>query len=76
VLTMPRALGPITRMPLPRARRTSARWASTPSGPLSANPLLTTSSPGPGHGAVVDDGETSVGRHRHDGEGSGRRGSR
>ncbi len=36
VLIRPNAFGPITRMPAARAWRTSARWRSRPSGPVSA----------------------------------------
>ncbi len=45
VLMMPKLLGPITRIPLARARRTTSCWSSTPSSPSSANPLLTTTAP-------------------------------
>ena len=44
VLATPSALGPITRMPCARAAVTRRRSASTPSGPVSANPALTTTS--------------------------------
>ncbi|CAM5249141.1 hypothetical protein SVIOM342S_10098 [Streptomyces violaceorubidus] len=36
VLMIPKALGPMMRMPYVRACRTRARWRSRPSGPLSA----------------------------------------
>ena len=45
VLTMPKELGPTTRMPRACARRTRSRWRARPSSPVSANPLLTTTSP-------------------------------
>ena len=45
VLTTPHEFGPTTRMPLARATRTSARCRSRPSGPVSAKPPLTTTSP-------------------------------
>ena len=38
VFTTPMQFGPISRMPMPRARSTSARSATAPSGPASANP--------------------------------------
>ena len=43
-LMMPKEFGPITRMPLLRAVRSSSRWRTSPSGPASANPAETTSS--------------------------------
>ncbi len=36
VLMTPKAFGPMMRMPYVRAWRTSSRWRSRPSGPLSA----------------------------------------
>nr|MCF0101150.1 hypothetical protein [Streptomyces sp. MH191] len=45
VLTTPKALGPMMRMPYVRAWRTSARCRSRPSGPLSAYPAERTIRP-------------------------------
>src|SRR4029453_6145883 len=45
VLTRPSAFGPITRSPYDRASPTSRRCRARPSGPISANPLDTTTSP-------------------------------
>ena len=45
VLTIPRQLGPTTRMPEARAAATSCRSAARPSGPVSPNPPETTTSP-------------------------------
>jgi len=42
VLTMPRQLGPIRRMPAARQTASSSRWRSAPSGPISAKPAETT----------------------------------
>lgn len=36
VLMRPKAFGPMMRIPYERARRSSSRWRSSPSGPLSA----------------------------------------
>ena len=44
LLMIPKELGPTTRIPDPRARRTSSAWSRAPSVPSSANPLETTSS--------------------------------
>ena len=44
-LMTPKEFGPITRMPLVRAVRSSSRWRTSPSGPASANPAETTSRP-------------------------------
>ncbi len=45
VFTTPKQLCPRTRMPLPRARATSSCSAAAPSGPFSANPADSTTSP-------------------------------
>jgi hypothetical protein len=45
VLMMPKLLGPMTRMPLARASRTTSCCSSAPSGPASAKPLETTTAP-------------------------------
>ncbi len=45
VLMMPKALGPMIRMPYERACRTSRRCRSRPSGPLSAYPAESTTRP-------------------------------
>ena len=45
VLTIPRQLGPTTRIPEARADATSARSAARPSGPTSPKPPETTTSP-------------------------------
>ncbi len=45
VLTIPKAFGPMIRMPYARACRTRARWRSRPSGPLSAYPAEMTTRP-------------------------------
>ena len=41
----PRQFGPMTRIPLARASVTSSRCAASPSGPVSAKPLDTTTRP-------------------------------
>ena len=45
VFTTPMQLGPTMRMPCARARRTSSRSASAPSGPVSAKPAEMTTRP-------------------------------
>ncbi len=44
VLMIPKEFGPTTRIPAPRARRTSSAWSRAPSRPSSAKPDDTTSS--------------------------------
>ena len=45
VLTRPREAGPITRMPLARARWTRSRWRARPCSPSCSKPPVTTSRP-------------------------------
>ena len=44
LLISPKEFGPTTRIPAPRARRSSSAWRRAPSRPSSANPPETTSS--------------------------------
>ena len=56
VFTRPREAGPITRMPLARARRTSSRWRASPASPSFSKPPVAISSPlTPAARAVGDD---------------------
>src|SRR6185312_324274 len=45
VLTSPRQLGPITRIPFALARATMCRWAEAPDSSASANPAVITTNP-------------------------------